>query len=169
MRNLDYYAIMCIRDLEIIGIELGKITKFTVNTRAKTRWGQCVMYKDKHYEININADLLREEIPLDGLKSTIYHELLHTCKDCFNHGKQWSALAARVEKYYGVKVSRTDSAFDKGFTKEQAQAYNESRIKYRFVCAGCGQKINKIRSCDFVKHPERYQCGICHNKFERVA
>ena len=169
MRNLDYYAIMCIRDLEVIGIELGKITKFSINTRAKKRWGQCVMFPDKHYEININVNLLREDIPLDGLKSTLYHELLHTCKNCFDHGKQWNAYAARVEQYYGIKVNRTESAYDKGFTEEQVKAYNENRIKYKFVCKGCGQKVNKMRASAFVKHPERYQCAICHNKFERVA
>lgn len=169
MRNLDYYAIMCIRDLEIIGIQPGNITKFIVNTRAKSRWGQCRKLPNRTFEININSDLLRDDIPIDGLKSTLYHEILHTCDGCMNHGEKWTALAAKVTRYYGVKVTRTDSAFDKGFTEEQANEYKERKVKYRFVCAGCGQKINKIRSCDFVKHPERYQCGICHNKFERVA
>ena len=160
---------MCIRDLEIIGIQPGNITKFIVNTRAKSRWGQCRKLPNRTFEININSDLLRDDIPIDGLKSTLYHEILHTCDGCMNHGEKWTALAAKVTRYYGVKVTRTDSAFDKGFTEEQANEYKERKVKYRFVCAGCGQKINKIRSCDFVKHPERYQCGICHNKFERVA
>ena len=169
MRNLDYYAIMCIRDLEIIGIQPGNITKFIVNTRAKSRWGQCKRLPNRTFEININSDLLRDDIPVDGLKSTLYHEILHTCDGCMNHGEKWSSLAEKVTRYYGVKVTRTDSYLSKGFTEEQANEYKERKVKYRFVCAGCGQKINKIRSCDFVKHPERYQCGICHNKFERVA
>ena len=53
--------------------------------------------------------------------------------------------------------------------EEQVKAYNENRIEYKFVCKGCGQKVNRMRASAFVKHPERYQCAICHNKFERVA
>lgn len=172
MRDLDYYGIMCIRELEIIGIQPGNITKFIVNTRAKSRWGQCKRLPNRTFEININSDLLRDDIPIDGLKSTLYHEILHTCDGCMNHGEKWTALAAKVTRYYGVKVSRTDSALDKGFSKEQAQAYEKKRTakaKYKFVCDGCGQEITYMRAGDHVKHPERYRCVFCHSNFTRVA
>lgn len=41
MRDLTAYAIECMTELDNIGIEYGNIIEFTVNTRAKKRWGQC--------------------------------------------------------------------------------------------------------------------------------
>ena len=39
MRDLTAYAIECMTELDNIGIEYGNIIEFTVNTRAKKRWG----------------------------------------------------------------------------------------------------------------------------------
>lgn len=39
MRNLMIFAIECMDELDSIGIPYGKVLDFSVNTRAKKRWG----------------------------------------------------------------------------------------------------------------------------------
>ena len=86
MRDLTAYAIECMNELDNIGIEYGNIIEFTVNTRAKKRWGQCRAVPGG-YSINISSVLLDERNDEKGLKETIHHELLHSCKGCMNHGE----------------------------------------------------------------------------------
>jgi len=81
MRNLDEYAIQCMEELDAIGIEYGNIIEVKVNTRAKKRWGQCRAVPGG-YSINISVVLLDERNDEQGLKETIIHELLHSCKGC---------------------------------------------------------------------------------------
>ena len=163
MRNLNVVAIECMRELDVANIPYRIVRKWEVNTRAKSRWGQCKQVSPGVFEININIDLLREENSIDGLKDTIIHELLHTCEGCMNHGAKWKAYADKVNRYYGYNVSRCSSADDKGVTVQRVQ-----KIKYQFKCTGCGQVISQTRASKFTKNPERYQCGICHNKFIQI-
>ena len=45
MRDLTAYAIECMTELDNIGIEYGNIIEFTVNTRAKKRWGNARLFR----------------------------------------------------------------------------------------------------------------------------
>ena len=78
MRNLAAIGIQCEKDLVGIGIPIGRIAEYTVNTRAKTRLGQCVSRRSGGYRIEVSEVLLRDDVPLDELKNTIYHEQIHT-------------------------------------------------------------------------------------------
>lgn len=94
MRDVNVIAIECMRELENIGIKCGNVIKIDINTRAKKRWGQCRKIGN-NYIIEVNQILLREDTDIDGLKNTIIHELLHTCKGCMKHTGEWKQLAEK--------------------------------------------------------------------------
>lgn len=110
MRDVNVIAIECMRELENIGIKCGNVIKIDINTRAKKRWGQCRKIGN-NYIIEVNQILLREDTDIDGLKNTIIHELLHTCKGCMKHTGEWKQLAEKVNRYYGYNIKRCDSAY----------------------------------------------------------
>lgn len=142
MKNLNAIANDCITELKNIGIEPPHIT-FEVNTRAATRWGQCKKTNGR-YSISIASVLVDDKAPLNGLKSTIMHEVLHTMPNCMNHGNTWQDYADRVNKAYGYKVTRTDSYKDKGFANNPlAEAHP---YKYTIKCNACGNEWNYRRS-----------------------
>lgn len=151
---LNTIAEECRKNLENIGITTGKIVGYEVNTRAKRRWGQTKnFYGGAYFTININTALLDGEHE-DGLKSTLYHELLHTVEGCFNHGKKWDKLGDLVKAKYGYEINRTDSAENKGFSEGEYKL----KAKYTLKCAGCGKTIGFQRSCKVVQHPDWYRC-----------
>lgn len=117
MKNLEEYAIRCMEELDAIGIEYGNIVEVKANTRAKKRWGQCKAIPGG-YSINISVALLDERNNEQGLKETIIHELLHSCKGCMNHGEKWKRLAQKVNRAYGYNIKRCSSAEDKGVQSE---------------------------------------------------
>ena len=91
MRDVNVIAIECMRELENIGIKCGNVIKIDINTRAKKRWGQYRKIGN-NYIIEVNQILLREDTDIDGLKNTIIHELLHTCKGCMKHTGEWKIM-----------------------------------------------------------------------------
>ena len=162
MRDLLAYAVRCMEYLDNIGIEYGNVIDFTVNTRARNRWGQCRAVPGG-YTININVVLLDERNAESGLINTILHELLHTCKNCMNHGENWKRLAATVYRAYGYEITRKSSAEEKGI-----EAMPEKPVKHKFVCSGCGQIVTRQRESDFTKYYTAYTCGRCHSHFQKL-
>lgn len=177
MRDLQAVAKECLMELDEIGIEYGLITRFVVNTRAKKRWGQCKkagarwdvvagVVRDT-YEINISYVLLDERNPIEALKNTLIHEVLHTCKGCMNHGEAWKKLADKVNRAYGYGIKRCSSADEKGVEYDNRDK-QPRKIKHQFKCEHCGQLINRQRESDFTKHYKSYKCGRCGGAFIKL-
>jgi predicted SprT family Zn-dependent metalloprotease len=164
MRNIEEVVYNCCKKLDAIGIEHGIIVAVSINTRAKNRWGQCKRRSDGRYEINISSRLMSENVDLIHLETTVIHEILHTCAGCMNHGKMWKALAEKVNREYGYNIKRATSSEEKGIEPVQTVRV----IRYKFVCVGCGGIIERQRSSNFTKHPERFRCGKCHCRLQRV-
>lgn len=163
MKDLQLLALECMEELDNIGIEYGTVKEFTVNTRAKSRWGQCCK-RDSVYYINISSRLLDDYVSDKATKTTIIHELLHTCKGCMNHGREWQKLADLVNDCYMYNVKRCTSDEEKGIKHIE----KEIEYKYIFKCQGCGQIIKRTKMSKFVKYYDLYSCGICKNKFETI-
>ncbi len=162
MRDLMTYATICMKELDAIGIRYGKILRWEVNTRAKSRWGQCRTVPGG-FTININADLLDENNNEEGLKNTIIHELLHSVKGCHGHGANWKRCAALVNRTYGYNIKRCNSAEEKGVHRD-----NELIAKYILECTLCHKKIYKQRMTDSVRNPQCYIHGKCGGSLKRV-
>lgn len=167
MRDFQLYINECKAELDKIGIKYGEIIEWSINTRAKKRWGQCRKVPGG-FAININAILLDERNDVEGLKNTIIHELLHSCKGCMNHGAEWKELAAKVKRAYGYDIKRTNSAADKGVDKETLPVRKKVEPKYIVKCEHCGQVIKRQKRSEFIKHLSLYTCGRCHGKFKLI-
>lgn len=155
-----------------LNIPYANVDSFTVNYRAKSRWGQCraKRYNGRiyNYSININADLLKSEESHNGLVSTVIHELIHTCPNCMKHTGEWKMLADKVNRAYGhqgISITRCKSAEDLG-VKELPTFSN---YKYAVVCPKCGAAARYTRKSKCVMHPEWYRCGRCgRNELETI-
>lgn len=171
MRDLNKIARECMEELDSIGIPFSIVLEWTINTRAKKRWGQCRKING-YYFININEDLLREDSSLAGLKNTIIHELLHTCPGCMAHNAMWNKWASKVHRELGYDIKRTSSAEEKGLSEElrERRATEEKeriarKIKYKATCNGCGSTGYYQRWTKFLANPGNYRCGRCGGKY----
>lgn len=164
MKDLQKLAKECMSELDAIGVEYGNVIEFKINTRAKSRWGQCRRIIGNTYSINITNELLRDDLSDRPCKETIFHELIHTCKGCMNHGYEWQRIADLVNDCYGYNIKRATSSEEKGV--EMVKVY-----KYCFKCTNCGSVVKRNRASDFTRNYKRYGCGKCHkyNTFEEFA
>lgn len=134
MRNLKQVAKTCMQELNNLGIEYGYVVRWEVNTRVKKRWGLCSKVRGG-FAIQVNKRLLDDDADLNGLKSTIIHELLHTCKGCWNHGAEFKRLAKIVNDAYGYDIGRTATAQQLGVKEVKS-----TLIRYKYIeqCTNCG-------------------------------
>lgn len=166
----DLYEIFgeCLDEIESMGIEVGTIKGCSINTRAKTRWGQCKKRMGNYgceYEIEISSRLLEDEVPVQSLKNTLIHELLHTCEGCMNHGTMWKKYADIMNKQYGYNITRVNSAENLGVPIE----IGAMKYKYIITCKCCGQTIRRQKMSRFVQHPNRWTCGKCNTSDWKVV
>ncbi len=162
MRDLQFYARECLAETDRLGIPRAKSITFTVNTRAKTRLGVCKKAGDR-YVIEISALLLDESVPPEkGLKNTLIHEILHTCRGCMKHTGRWKQYADKVNAAYGYQIKRTAEREEGVVPKALVP-----KPKYRVTCRNCGAVYERYRMSAFLQHPERYRCGKCKSAFCR--
>lgn len=159
-RNLAAEAEICIRALNALHIPLGQIREIRIDKRSIRRWGVCRKDPDGSFRIGISAHLLQEDVPLQRLRETLFHELLHTAPDCMKHTGNWKQYAQLVNRELNLNISRTVSGPDAPIPK--------GRTCYRFICLGCGAEQIRYRRCSLVLHPERYRCGKCGGRFLRT-
>lgn len=165
MRNLHQITSKCMDELEAIGIELGRVENVIVNTRAVNRWGQCKRLASGGYEINISSRLLDENVPEISLKNTVIHELLHTCRNCMNHGAEWKYLAQKVNRAYPqYNIKRTASSEE--YHVQTASVVRKP--KYAYECIKCKKQIFRYRESEFTRNVGNYRCASCHGKFQRI-
>ena len=120
----------------------------------------------KNY-IYINKAFLTVEDEL-AIKSVLMHELIHTIRNCDNHGRMFKFYAKKANEDFGVKISTKASdleceAFDKG------QKDLGIVPKYEVVCMECGQVTpfyRKNKLCNYLLNdiPNEYYCSKCGNK-----
>lgn len=157
MKDLQLYAKICLEELDAIGVEYGNIVEFSINTRAKSRWGQCRYNRaTKEYKINIASILLTEEASEKALKDTLFHEIIHTCDGCFDHGREWQSVADLVNDCYAMNIKRCTTSEEKGVDLERTKNY-----KYYFKCSKCGQVVKRQRESQFTRMYSKYGCGRC--------
>lgn len=159
MHNLQAVAKDCIAQLEAIGIRCGPVT-VAQDKRARRRWGSCRKLPDGGCRIGISPRLL--EAPLDALKNTLYHELLHAATDVTGHTGPWKTMAAYVSRALGTDITRTATWEDKGLDPAT------DNVRYRFICTGCGAQVLRYRACPFTKHYKHYRCSRCGSSFKPV-
>lgn len=165
MKDLEKMAAECTKDLLSIGIHPRTVAKWTVNTRAKNRWGSCKMLSPGIFEISISWRLLQDDVDEMATKNTIVHELLHTVNDCYNHKGKWKQLAEKVNnRLPQYKISRVTSCEEKGIQEEDKPL----KVNYILECNRCGYQIQRERCSRIIQHPEYYRCGYCGGEIRRL-
>lgn len=164
MKDLWELAQDCQMELAYLHIPWGKVRNWTVNTRAKARWGLCTKVSRGVFDIQIAASLLDDTVADQAAKDTIVHELLHTVPGCFKHTgkwKQYAELINRLMPRYCIK-SRSSYA-DKGVEDIR------STPTYRYIlkCEQCGREVRRQKKSAVIEHPENYRCK-CGGKLKRI-
>ncbi len=159
MKNLERLKQECIVEITALGIELGNIKEWTINTRARSRWGQCKKERDGSYSIQISERLLADDrISEKACKETIIHELLHTCKDSMKHTGRWKIHAEMMNRKYGYNIKRTTTGNEKGVENYKPKRMS---VKYVLTCGGCGATVYRKRKSKFTRYYKNYRCTRC--------
>jgi len=159
--NINELSILtkeCEHNLRNIGIPVGNVTGLTINNRTSKRLGRCSR-RDNNFTIEVSAKILHDK---NEVLNTIYHELIHTCPSCFNHGDKWQSYGqlAEVKLNLAKPITRCTSV-------DRTEEY-VSQFKYVLKCECCGVEILKDRMCGVVKNPELYTHSKCGGKLIRV-
>ena len=93
-----------------------------VNGRPKKRFGCCRKSRNG-FEIEVSRFLLDEAGCSEKIvKGVLAHEVLHTCRDCYEHGMLWKSYAGQMNNWQRTGISVTlssaknaaDSTLDRG-------------------------------------------------------
>lgn len=159
MKDFETLRQECLAEIAAIGIEIGYIKEWTVNTRAKSRWGQCKKEKDGTFSIQISDRLLVDDrITEKACKETIIHEILHTCKGCMQHRGKWKAYAEQMNRMYGYNIKRVTTGGEKGVENYKPKSM---AVKYVLTCGKCGATVYRKRSSKFTRYYRNYLCTRC--------
>lgn len=166
MYNLTELATMALDNLNAIGIYPHLTPNdFSVNTRAKNRYGQA-RYRNGKYSVNISAFLLDKRNDEKSILQTIYHECLHCCDNCMCHTGEWKRLAELVNDCYNMDITRC-SNFSERLNEEVLKEKTEEKIikqkSFKWKCSACGQTFTKIssRTPKWYMHPKGYTHKNC--------
>ena len=137
-------------------------TTFDVDTRLCRVYGKCIAKRNRGGEYTFKiliSSFLMEEGTVDGIKSTIAHEIIHTMCPSDHHGRNFKRLMHLINSYdlgYKVTVYGTDE--ESGITSD--------RYKYKVKCENCDHEWKYFRMGKVVKHPEYYHCA-CGGKLKK--
>lgn len=145
-RNLEIAKHVC----DSVNIPYREIVSTKVNKRAKSRWGMCRYVGKEQFEIEISDRLLQPGVSNKALMDTLLHEILHTCKDCMNHGKVWKMYARRLNEI-GYDIKCTASAAEKNIKEEPVIR----RYRYTVTCERCGHVYKYQRRGSVVQSLQR--------------
>lgn len=164
MKNLREAYEYCRDICDSLNIPIQRVITVT-SKKFANKWGQ-MSYNTRYntYTITINEVLLSDECDDVSLYNTMLHELLHTCPGCLNHGYTWKMYAERVNKEYGMRITRLTSQAEQGI-----QIIKDP--KYILQCPSCKHEFTYMRMCDSVKHPSLCYCTKCGNikgRLERI-
>lgn len=141
-----------------------------VNTRAKTRYGSCRKVGAEYViEISVRMQNAAEE----DVRAVLAHEVLHTCRNCMNHGPLWRTYAARFSATCGYTIARTgnipgaDVRPEKEAIQRSGKEYAMHEINYVLMCESCGALFPRIQFSKVVQYPERYRCR-CGGTLRRI-
>lgn len=160
MKDYDRLIDECLKEVQDADIIPGTINRWSINHRAKKRWGCCRRNSRGEFEIEISSVLLLDDrVSEKACKETIIHEILHTVQDGNGHTGKWKEFAERMNLKYGYNIKRVTSGSEKG-VEEYHSAYRLS-YKYMFKCKYCGDSIFRKKNSKFTHYYRNYYCRSC--------
>lgn len=171
------YIEHCERLLERLNIQTTMVSDVFVLDDIEDCWGLChEIEKGKEYQISINISLIdlafqniaifgKETFQCKALIETIMHELLHTIRGCFDHGKKWHYFVNKVNQAYKLDIKVADTFFEKDVRKEVYFAgYN-----YILECSNCHLDWRYKTRCKRYREYENYRCPNCGSKIIQIV
>lgn len=151
MCDADELLKVVIAEAKALGIPVSPdiLPNVQINTRAKTRFGRCVVLADGSCQIELAGRVVAAGE--HACKTVLAHEILHSCKGCRNHQVRWKSFAERMNAAYGYDIQRTHSPEGLGIL-------NDKPCHYRLQCQRCGAVLTRMKKSPLVLHPERYRC-----------
>lgn len=141
-----------------LNIPIADCIRVKVNSRAKKRWGLCTLECQDEYVIEISNRLLDDSISEEATFNTMIHELLHTCPNCMNHGKEWKKWADVINRNTKYNIKRTTSCAEKGIE-------SVSRFpKYTVTCDICNAEWHYNRAGNVIQNLNRCKCPYCNKR-----
>ncbi|MCF0245417.1 MAG: SprT-like domain-containing protein [Ileibacterium sp.] len=149
-------------------IPLGNLTKVTISNRMSKALGKTIKKyegENPEYEIRLSSVLLDPSCPKEVRMATIYHELLHTCDHCMNHGSEWQYLAFMVSQKTGLEITRTrdqdELPEEFRITLAAKQITMQSLPKYQIKCTKCDFQTDRKKITSVVRNLDQYRCPEC--------
>lgn len=169
MKDIEKIYQECLQDIQRIGIHPGNIKEVKINRRFRKSFGLCRRirepWKGVWYRLEFNPEILKDEVPDAITKSTVIHEILHSCYGCMKHTGRWKAYAEKVNQAY------PEYQINRLVTAEEMQAVQpiQSKPKYHYyvICDKCKKLIGYQKRGNVWKYPERYRCK-CGGKLQRA-
>ena len=129
-----------------------------INTRAKTRFGRCIISSFGGCTIEIAERVINGSE--ESCKAILAHEILHSCKGCRNHQALWKSYAHKMKAAYGYDIQRAHH-------NEALGLPDERPVRYRLQCQSCGTIITRMKKSPLIAHPEHYRCR-CSGKLRLI-
>jgi len=123
-----------------------------INDRPKKRFG-CCRRQENHYQIEVSRFLL--SCGEKNIRNVIAHELLHTCRGCYDHGAKWKEYAERMNRKYGYQIKRTSSFAEMGIAENE----KAPEVRYIIKCQQCGREYPRQRFTCVMKKIDAYRCS----------
>lgn len=137
----------------------------TTRTRDYTQPG--VGYK---YMLEFNPKYFNYE-DSNQIRDTIWHECIHLCKNCFDHGSQFKTIAEHLNFTFDTNIERVN----KNASKYSAQmAIEKPKTKHEIYCNDCGRYLTSYKNVtqkvmDIARHSKKYVCPFCRTSNMRVT
>lgn len=133
------------------------------NTRSRKRFGSCLKKSETECIIELNK-LYSDVAPIEEVRSTIMHELIHSIKSCYDHGRVWKGVVTRVNNAYGYNIKTGKTV--ESYTNHIASI---TGYKYSVRCNGCKIISNFTRETKLIKKLKRggmpsYRCCRCKSE-----
>ena len=103
-----------------------------------------------HNAIRKNLD---NEYAMANIKNSIYHELLHTCDNCFSHNAKWMKWSRCCDKHLGTYTR---------LHMEEDVYYDADAACITYVCPTCGGEYRAT------KEHEAVHCCFCKADMNRL-
>lgn len=183
MRDLQKLFMKCINELKVIDIPFSSnIIKVAANSRLSSTYGRCKRTRNSNgtfdYQIEIASFLLNDNLPDKVVRSTIMHEIVHTCNGCFDHGKLFHKYGEIISDCYDVEITTYVSKECMDIVKKAGLVHKRKQPKsdsWEFQCIDCNNIWRYSRKPKFCKAYEPTtmiiqgcRCPYCKGKIQML-
>ena len=142
------------KELVSLGLKIGEVARiYFFESDKKGEIAGCE--GEGEFTLVFNEKFLKMKEDDYRLRSTVYHELIHTVPKCHTHGKTFKAFSRKVHEETGINPMIHVQDFWK--TKD---------FKIEIVCeCGCSFFLSEEQEDDLKKY--RFLCGYCGKEFKK--